>query len=56
MRSVEALEQIGAGAEGPLLVALDDPDSEIRWVLEHKQVFRLKEELNTEPRFWYFTD
>ncbi len=33
-----------------------DPDSEIRWVLEHKQVFRLKEELNTEPRFWYFTD
>ncbi len=30
MRSVEALEQIGAGAEGPLLVALDDPDSEIR--------------------------
>ena len=33
-----------------------DPDSEIRWVLEHKQVFRLKEDLNTEPRFWYFTD
>jgi HEAT repeat protein len=30
MRSVEALEQIGLGAEGPLLVALDDPDSEIR--------------------------
>ena len=30
MRSVQALEQIGAGAEGPLLVALDDPDSEIR--------------------------
>jgi HEAT repeat protein len=30
MRSVEALEQIGFGAEGPLLVALDDPDSEIR--------------------------
>ena len=30
MRSVEALEQIGAGAEGPLLVALDDPDLEIR--------------------------
>jgi len=30
MRSVEALEQIGAGAEGPLLVALDDPDAEIR--------------------------
>jgi len=30
MRSVEALEQIGAQAEGPLLVALDDPDLEIR--------------------------
>ncbi|MFL5401210.1 MAG: HEAT repeat domain-containing protein [Gemmatimonadales bacterium] len=30
MRSVEALEQIGAAAEGPLVVALDDPDPEIR--------------------------
>jgi len=30
MRSVEALEQIGTRAEGPLLVALDDPDPEIR--------------------------
>ncbi len=30
MRSVEALEHIGAGAEGPLLVALDDADPEIR--------------------------
>ena len=30
MRSVEALEQIGAQAEGPLLVALDDQDPEIR--------------------------
>ena len=25
-------------------------------VLDHKQVFRLKEELGTEPRFWYFMD
>lgn len=33
-----------------------DPNSEIRWVLENKQVFRLKEDLGTEPRFWYFTD
>lgn len=33
-----------------------DPDSEIRWVLENKPVFRLKEDLATEPRFWYFTD
>ena len=30
MRSVEALEQVGAQAEGPLLLALDDPDPEIR--------------------------
>jgi HEAT repeat protein len=30
MRGVEALEQIGPTAEGPLLVALDDPDPEIR--------------------------
>jgi len=30
MRSVEALEQIGAAAESPLTVALDDPDPEIR--------------------------
>ncbi|MEZ4412801.1 MAG: HEAT repeat domain-containing protein [Gemmatimonadales bacterium] len=30
MRSVEALEQVGAEAEGPLLLALDDTDPEIR--------------------------
>lgn len=30
MRSVEALEQIGSAAEGPLLMALDDADPEIR--------------------------
>ncbi|HEY3011498.1 MAG TPA: HEAT repeat domain-containing protein [Gemmatimonadales bacterium] len=30
MRGVEALEQIGSVAAGPLLVALDDPDPEIR--------------------------
>ncbi|MFO0880693.1 MAG: 4Fe-4S dicluster domain-containing protein [Gemmataceae bacterium] len=33
-----------------------DPDSEIRWVLENKQVFVLKEELGTRPRFFYFFD
>ena len=42
----------GARVFGNLL----DPGSEIRWVLEHKKVFRLKEDLETEPRFWYFTD
>lgn len=30
VRSVEALEQIGSVAEGPLLIALDDADPEIR--------------------------
>jgi molybdopterin-containing oxidoreductase family iron-sulfur binding subunit len=33
-----------------------DPASEIRWVLEHKRVFVLKEELGTRPRFFYFFD
>jgi molybdopterin-containing oxidoreductase family iron-sulfur binding subunit len=33
-----------------------DPDSEIRYVLEHKAVFRLKEDLGTEPKFWYYRD
>lgn len=33
-----------------------DPDSEIRYVLANKQVFRLKEDLGTEPKFWYFSD
>jgi Fe-S-cluster-containing dehydrogenase component len=42
----------GARVFGNLL----DPDSEIRWVLANRQVFRLKEELLTEPRFWYFSD
>jgi len=42
----------GARVFGNLL----DPDSEIRWVLAHKPLFRLKEELGTEPRFWYFSD
>lgn len=42
----------GARVFGNLL----DPQSEIRWILENKTVFRLKEELNTEPKFWYYTD
>jgi molybdopterin-containing oxidoreductase family iron-sulfur binding subunit len=35
---------------------LKDPASPIRWVLEHKRVFVLKEELGTRPRFFYFFD
>ena len=42
----------GARVFGNLL----DPDSEIRWVLANKRIFRLKEDLKTEPRFWYYSD
>ncbi|MEK6201516.1 MAG: 4Fe-4S dicluster domain-containing protein [Desulfobulbaceae bacterium] len=33
-----------------------DPNSEIRYVLKNKKVFRFKEELGTDPKFWYFID
>jgi Fe-S-cluster-containing dehydrogenase component len=33
-----------------------DPESEIRFVLKTKKVFRMKEELGTDPKFWYFID
>ncbi|MBW2368037.1 MAG: 4Fe-4S dicluster domain-containing protein [Deltaproteobacteria bacterium] len=33
-----------------------DPNSEIRFVLKNKKVFRMKEELGTDPKFWYFID
>ncbi len=42
----------GARVFGNLL----DPSSEIRWVLENKRVFVLKEDLGTQPRFYYFFD
>lgn len=42
----------GARVFGNLL----DPKSEIRWVLDNKRVFVLKEELGTKPRFYYFFD
>ncbi len=42
----------GARVFGNLL----DPASPIRWVLENKRVFVLKEELGTRPRFFYFFD
>lgn len=35
---------------------LNDPNSEIRWVLENKRVFVLKEELGLKPQFFYFFD
>ncbi len=41
---------VGARKFGNLL----DPESEIRFVIENKRVFILKEELNTQPKFYYF--
>jgi molybdopterin-containing oxidoreductase family iron-sulfur binding subunit len=41
---------VGARKFGNLL----DPDSEVRYIIEHKRVLVLKEELNTLPKFFYF--
>ncbi len=41
---------VGARKFGNLL----DPKSEIRYCIENKRVFRLKEDLNTSPKFFYF--
>jgi Fe-S-cluster-containing dehydrogenase component len=41
---------VGARKFGNLL----DPNGELRYVLENKQVFVLKSELNTRPRFYYY--
>lgn len=35
---------------------LNDPDSEINWVLRNKRVFILKEEVGTRPNFFYYFD
>ena len=42
----------GARVFGNLL----DPSSEIRFVLKNKKVFRHREDLGTDPKFWYFVD
>ena len=41
---------VGARKFGNLL----DPKSEVRQVMDNKRVFILKEELNTQPKFYYF--
>ena len=41
---------VGARKFGNLL----DPESEIRYIIEHKRVLVLKEELRTVPKFFYF--
>jgi Fe-S-cluster-containing dehydrogenase component len=40
----------GARVFGNLL----DPNSEIRWILANKRIFVLKEELGTQPSFFYY--
>jgi len=41
---------VGARKFGNLL----DPKSEIRYAIEHKRVFVLREALNTQPKFFYY--
>jgi molybdopterin-containing oxidoreductase family iron-sulfur binding subunit len=41
---------VGARKFGNLL----DPDSEIRQVIDTKRIFVFKEELDTQPKFFYF--
>jgi molybdopterin-containing oxidoreductase family iron-sulfur binding subunit len=41
---------VGARKFGNLL----DPESEIRYILDHHRIFILKEELNTQPKFFYY--
>jgi molybdopterin-containing oxidoreductase family iron-sulfur binding subunit len=41
---------VGARKFGNLL----DPDSEIRYIIDHKRVLVLKQDLNTMPKFFYF--
>ncbi|MCG8012609.1 MAG: 4Fe-4S ferredoxin, partial [Candidatus Thiodiazotropha weberae] len=43
---------VGARKFGNLL----DPNSEIRKVLAKKKVFRLRADLNTYPKFFYYMD
>jgi len=33
-----------------------DPDSEVAYILKHKRVYVLKEEVGTTPRFFYYFD
>ena len=33
-----------------------DPDSEVAYILQHKRVYVLKEDVGTVPRFFYYFD
>jgi Fe-S-cluster-containing dehydrogenase component len=41
---------VGARKFGNLL----DPDGEIRYILDNHRIFILKEDLNTQPKFFYY--
>jgi len=43
---------VGARKLGNLL----DPESDVRKILATKKVFRLRADLNTYPKFFYFMD
>jgi len=46
----EEICPVGARKFGNML----DPESEIRYLIENKRVFIFKEDLNTQPKFFYF--
>ena len=48
------LEACPAGAR--VFGDMTDPTSEVRWVLENKRSFVLKEDIGTVPRFFYYFD
>jgi len=50
----EKFEKRGQILPRERVARLLDPDSEIRYIIEHKRVMVLKEELNTVPKFFYF--
>ncbi|MCF7974131.1 MAG: hypothetical protein K9N55_09975 [Phycisphaerae bacterium] len=43
-----------AQAALPRTMTIFDPDSERRYLMREKRVFIFKEELATEPKFYYF--
>lgn len=53
-RAPACLEACPTGAR--VFGDINDPNSELHWILEHKRVYVLKEELGTLPSFFYFFD
>jgi len=53
-RQAACLEACPKGAR--VFGDINDPESDINWVIKNKRVFVLKEELCTQPSFFYFFD